>query len=586
MEARITGRQAMILAGFLQGGFLLSLHEWFRAFGYKPADIAWVAPAYVLAVLAPTSFSFLKGEFPARRSLAGALAASLPFVATAAWLGWSSRPLAEESRVVAPVVSGLVLFCVASAVAWFVLLPFVQSRLREGRMEFRYARLFDDAWRNALLLANCALFASLFWLLLKLWAGLFLVLRIEVFSDLFTSRSFAYLATAVAVGFAISLEEREAGALRTLRRHLLAFQTRLLPLAALIVVLFLGALPFAGLEPVWSTGHATPLLLGVLVILVCLVNAAWQDGAQPPPFPVAVQWLVRAALALAPVLAGLCMWSLSLRVAQHGWSVDRVWAVVLVALATLYALGYAACALMPGWLRLLGTVNTWLALVVVATLLAIHTPLLDPAALSAGSQARRLLSGATTPERFDFDHLRFDLGRAGVGALQALAAVVDHPQAGVIRQKAREALARKDRYVAAPVVLDDAAIRARLAPHPAGSSVPDGFVAFLAERLANRSASHDLHALRSGTTIPLLAIDLGMGPEPELVLMAEPFPAFALVDGGWRQVGHFSFGGPLLKADEIAALLQRGDARPVERAWSDLRLGDRKGILLLRPDAP
>ena len=40
MEGRVTGRQAMILAGLLQGGFLLSLHEWFRAFGYKPADIA------------------------------------------------------------------------------------------------------------------------------------------------------------------------------------------------------------------------------------------------------------------------------------------------------------------------------------------------------------------------------------------------------------------------------------------------------------------------------------------------------------------------------------------------------------------
>ena len=54
------------------------------------------------------------------------------------------------------------------AFAVMILLPFVQSRLREGRMAFHYARLFDDAWRNALLLANCALFAALFWLLLKL----------------------------------------------------------------------------------------------------------------------------------------------------------------------------------------------------------------------------------------------------------------------------------------------------------------------------------------------------------------------------------------------------------------------------------
>ena len=83
MEPRVTDRQAMILAGLLQGVLLLSLHEWLRAFGYTAPDLAWVAPAYALAVPAPVTFGFPKGEFPLRRSLAGALAASLPFAATA-----------------------------------------------------------------------------------------------------------------------------------------------------------------------------------------------------------------------------------------------------------------------------------------------------------------------------------------------------------------------------------------------------------------------------------------------------------------------------------------------------------------------
>jgi hypothetical protein len=130
------------------------------------------------------------------------------------------------------------------------------------------------------------------------------VLRIDLFLDLFASRFFIYFATAVAIGFAVSLEEKEAAALRTLRRHLLAFQTRLLPLAALIVVLFLVALPIAGLDHVWATRRATPLMLTILVVLVCLANAAWQDGGQPPPFSVPVQWLARAALAPSPNMAG------------------------------------------------------------------------------------------------------------------------------------------------------------------------------------------------------------------------------------------------------------------------------------------
>jgi hypothetical protein len=81
----------------------------------------------------------------------------------------------------------------------------------------------------------------------------------------------------------------------------------------------------------------------------------------------------------------------------------------------------------------------------------------------------------------------------------------------------------------------------------------------------------------------LLAIDLGLGPEPELVLMAYPFPAFALVEGTWRHIGQFNFDGAL-KPDELVALMRRGDVRPATRVWNDLRLGDRKGTLILRQD--
>ncbi len=589
MGVSISNRQAMLVAGLVQGVLMLSLHEWFRAFGYRASDLVWTVPACTLAVLAPVSFSFLRGEFSFRQSLAGAAAATLPFIATAAWFGWSSLVDTDLPGILDSGVIDLLVFSLASLIAWFILLPFVQSRLRDRNMAFPYARLFDDAWRNALLLANCTLFSALFWTLLALWASLFLVLRMAFFTELFTSRFFVYLATAVAIAFAISLEEKEAGALRTLRRYLLAFQTRLLPLASLIVVLFLGALPIAGLDPVWATGRATPLILSMLSILICLANAAWQDGGQPPPFPVPMQWLVRGALALSPVLAGLCIWALSLRVGQYGWSVDRVWAAILVALAALYALGYAACAVMQGWLRLLGTVNTWLALVVIGTLLAVHTPLLDPATISADSQVRRLLSGATTPDRFDFNYLRFDLGRAGNAALHALAEPGDHPQAGLIREKAKAALARKTRYAGSEQTTpDESTIRARLRAYPPGSDVPESFTRFLAQRLAHGNAGRYLHALKTGNAVPLLAIDLGMGPEPELILMTAPFPTFAFVDGKWRQIGRFSF-DDALKPEEIVALLERGDIQPAARVWSDLRFrnrsgGNRSAVLMLRTD--
>jgi hypothetical protein len=97
------------------------------------------------------------------------------------------------------------------------------------------------------------------------------------------------------------------------------------------------------------------------------------------------------------------------------------------------------------------------------------------------------------------------------------------------------------------------------------------------------SGGWQLAALTTGRTVPLLAIDLGMGAEPELVLMAYPFPAFARVDGRWRQIGAFDF-ARTPRPEEITALLERGDVGAAARVWSDLRLGDRKSVFTPQTD--
>ena len=78
MKFAVTNRWTMVVAGLVQGGLMLSLHEWFRAFGHQASDLVWSAPAYALVVLAPITFNFLRDEFPLRQSLAGAAVATLP----------------------------------------------------------------------------------------------------------------------------------------------------------------------------------------------------------------------------------------------------------------------------------------------------------------------------------------------------------------------------------------------------------------------------------------------------------------------------------------------------------------------------
>lgn len=585
MNLSVTSRQTMIIAGLLQGAAMLLLHEWFLMQGFRAADLVWVAPAYAVAVFGPLTFNFLRSEFSVGQSLRGALVAAIAIGLTACWFGWSLSAGGDTAQLPRPEFGSAFVFGAASVAVWFVALPFVQAGLRNGSLVFPYASLFDDAWRNTLLAANCLAFAGVFWALLGLWAGLFLVLHMAFFKDLFTSRFFIYLATAMAISFAVSLEEKEASALGTLRRYLLVFQTRLLPLAALIVILFLAALPAAGLESVWGTGHATPLMLCLQLVVIALTNAAWQDGAQPAPFSLPMQWLTRIALVLLPILSGLCVWSLSLRVGQYGWSIDRVWAAILVGLTSLYALGYAGSALQRGWLPLLGTVNTWMALLLIGTLLATHTPLLDSYRISSSSQVSRLLSGASDVDRFDFNYLRFGLGRAGDEALRSLSELAGHPKAEAIRAKAKEALARTNRF--APKVQpipDKKALASRLKPYPVEARIPADFVDYLHERLASSRNVYPLNSLKSGQVVQVLAIDLGADPAPELVLMAAPYPMFTHAEGKWRQIGQMNFPGYAPRPDVMDGLLESGQFSAVPRSWADMRLGDRFGVLMLQTE--
>lgn len=578
-------RSAMIVAGGLQGMAALALHEWLRTHGLAPAHLLWVVPAMAVIALAPITFSFLRGEFSSAQSLTGAAALSVVIAAAGASFVWSSGSVGASGPALADrLVPGMFVFAATSAIVCFVCLPFLQSRLRERAWRCPYSRLFDDAWRNTLLIANGALFVGLFWLLLALWATLFRTLQISVFGDVFTSRFFAYPATALAIAFAVSLEEKEGAALRSLRRYLLAFKTRLLPLAALIALLFLAALPISGLAPLWRTGHATPLMLGLQLVIIALANAAWQDGEQPPPFARWVQGIVRAALALLPILSMLCIGSLSLRVAQYGWSVDRVWAAIAVGLVTLYALGYAVAAIRRGWLPVLGRVNTGMALLVVAVLLAVHTPLLDPKRIAASSQVSRLLSGAVAVDAFDFGYLRFSLGRPGEEALRALAEISGHPRSDEIRARARETLSRTDASRASPPPIPAAEqIAGRLQAYPPGAAVPAGFPEYLHAMLRVRPLDRALRPLRGGGQIPMVAVDLGGDASPEVVLMSAPFPVFGYADGVWRHMGYLSFNGALPDVDAMHRLLAASNVSAIPRQWRDLRVGDRTGTLILDP---
>jgi hypothetical protein len=150
--------------------------------------------------------------------------------------------------------------------------------------------------------------------------------------------------------------------------------------------------------------------------------------------------------------------------------------------ATCYSLGYvvAVFASRP-WLKWLETTNVFTAFVVLAVLLALFSPIADPARISVADQVARLEAGAISPDQFDFAFLRFRSGRFGLDALERLKAKQDGKDATRIADRTRLALL-SDRPADVqrqppppPITSQQRAARLKVI-YPKGAALPETFL--------------------------------------------------------------------------------------------------------------
>ena len=441
-------------------------------------------------------------------------------------------------------------------VALFIALAWVQAVLQSRRLRaVRYSSLFAHAWHNTMALALVAQFVGLCWLVLLLWAGLFSLVKVHFFTQSFTQPVFICLATGLMGGIGVVLARVQPRALQVQLQLVLALFRVLLPLLALVVVLFTLALPFTGIEPLWQTRKATLLLVVVQLCLVLCVNAVYQDGlGQEAPYPRPLTALVHAAMVLSPVLGALAVWAVLLRVQQYGWTHDRIWALVITVVVLLYGVGYAWRALQRQcflWLQGLGRWNAAMSWLILGLVVLLHTPLLDVYRWSAHSQLQRLQQGEAPMDLTQLQNLRFDHGRHGLPALQTLAAdprwADPAPQAVLQQalnaaQKTRLAHTNKTPQAKRPLreVLE-------LAQGHAAPPV-DWWQA-----LEEGNLRHVLSSCRSGPpeaesacVVLQLPLSVGAGPMPVVCRMGEYSPTCSVfernVQQAWQQVGQLSWG--------------------------------------------
>lgn len=439
----------------------------------------------------------------------------------------------------------------------------------ERRVVASYPRYFEIAWKHGVQLALSCAFVGVFWLVLYLGAALFAMIGIEQLRDVIREKWFAFPATSLMAAAAIHLTDVRSGLIRGIRTVALTLLAWLAPLLAALAAAFLLALPFTGLDPLWRTGRAAALLLGAAATLIVLINAAYQDGQPDRPLPALLQWSGRLAAILPAPLIGLAAYAIWLRVDQHGLTPERVIGIACVLVGACYALGYVAAALRTApWLRPLEPTNIVAGVVAVAVLLALATPLADPARLSVADQMRRLEAGTVSAAEFDYDFLRFGAAGYGRSALEHLVA-----QGGPAGEKAAEAQRRDNRWRPPAVVITPEIRLANIKVWPEGKTLPDGF---LRQEWSNAWALPS--CLKAKAPCDAFFSDLSGDGITEILLTASgTVTAYQEQGGRWELIGRLQPGN----CPGVVEAMREGSIAPTPSRFADLEVAGRR----LRLDA-
>lgn len=337
----------------------------------------------------------------------------------------------------------------SALLAIVIAVPLFQASRDAGRWTLDYRSVHAHILTDIVLWLVAWGFVLLTVLLVMLLSELFQLIGITFLRDLMQKPWAPWPLVGGALGAAIGLLRDRDGIVGTLQRVATAILSVLAPILAAGLVLFVLALPFTGLESLWEQTRATtPILLVCILGAVVLINAvigsgSGEDEARPP----IVRWAAAALAAVVLPLAIVAAVSTGKRIGQHGFTPDRLWAAVFVALTVAGAAAYLFALLRgrSGWPDLLRTLNLRIAIAIGLVALFLALPVVSFGAISTRDQVARLQSGQTTPDRFDWAALRFDFGPSGRRALDRLA---DHPSP-VVRQRAREALRAATRWAIA-----------------------------------------------------------------------------------------------------------------------------------------
>jgi|CXWL01.1.fsa_nt_gi hypothetical protein len=576
----------LLLIGAIQGWTFWGLWKSHELKVWPATDVLSERALLYFAVAVPLAIYLTEGITTLNRQrrlfILGVIAILFPLLG--AYSGWvddiSVRladfiPFARPSDALAAMVLG------------FVLIPLLAHFDSKAR-SWSYHELFETAWRNVILCISAAFLTATFWMVLFAGSELLHLIGLNFMRELIKESIFSIPVTGIAFGAAFALALARAEMIVTLRRFQLSMLAWLLPLLMMFILVWVIALPFTGVELLFKTHNAAFILTWCAALCISFVNAAYQDGQAAPPYGKFLSKLLAAVWLGLPVVVGVAWWAMWLRIAQHGWSEDRVWGMFVVLMATLYVTGYAVSALRrEGWLSSIGKTNMWSAVILCLGLLALISPIADARRIAVSSQMQRLTSQTIASDQFDFAYLRWDAGKYGQNALHLLEAGIAHPERDALASKAKQALVQTNRYLPDTGVkaLSEEELRQRFHVLPATATLDDAMLKAIQAESKNWQLQQCFNTQAQCT---VWQIDLNADDVREAVVLiknqwGDTGNALVMQQIGdqYRLIGNLSLDSkPFSKQLEQ---IERNEFKIVSPAWSEVEMLGQRLQLRLTP---
>ena len=415
----------LVMISTLQGGLLLGLYRLEEHKVWSDGTDVYSLPLWAAVLVFPLMLLLALEKDNVRSLLKYIGGFTVLVMLLAAYLGSQLPP--DESDQGRALISA---FSFAMVIATFKAVMYIQQRA--SSLPFSYSVFFSLSWRNFLVTLLALLFIAAVALLLLLWRSLFSAIGIEFFGYLFQRDWFLFPLFGFSFGLGVVIFRELSSVIDSIARLLQGLLRLLLPILTLLSFSFLTSLLFVGLDVLWSTNVGTAVMLWLLAAMLFFLNAVYQDGRGDTAYSQGMHWFVSVGLMTLPVLSGLALYGLSVRIGQHGFSLSRLYGLTGWLALSVFAVGYlwALVKKREQWTVLLGPINTRIGLGLLAVVLLISSPIIDFRKITLVNQLARFESGEVKIDDLDVRYFRQDLGAPGYDAYETLVAKYQtaHPE--------------------------------------------------------------------------------------------------------------------------------------------------------------